>query len=90
VTGRLFIASRGELRPVDPESSFRPQVDCARCVAPVERMALLRDSEGGWHIAVRCHERIVHDKVLWGDLLGGDVVVGPAFDPHAMLVRRAP
>jgi hypothetical protein len=46
-------------------------------------MALLRDSEGGWRMAIRCHERITQDKVLWGDLAGGDVVVGPAFDPAA-------
>jgi hypothetical protein len=90
MTGRLFVASRGELREVDPESKARPQVDCARCVGPVERMALLRDSEGGWRLAIRCHERITQDKVLWRDLAGGDVVVGPAFDPALPLVRRAP
>lgn len=88
--GRLFVVHRGELREVDPESRLRPVVDCAGCSTPVERMTLLRDGDGGWVVKVRCHGHREEELIPWRDLLAGDLVIGPAFVPDTVLVRRAP
>lgn len=89
MSGRLFVVSGGAAELVDPECRIRPEVDCAQCHAPVEKQLLLRDGDGGWSIIVSCHGKREIDEVLWRDLLAGDVVVGPAFDPALVLVRRA-
>lgn len=86
--GRLFVQTLGGEVVAEPEVPQRPVVECARCLSSVARQQLLRTEGGGWLVTVGCHGELEHGQVPWRDLLVGDVLLGPAFHPDTMLVRR--
>lgn len=87
----VAIISFGSEVPISVEPGgglFHPSIDCAKCAAPVQQQKVRTNAGGGLSVFVRCHGSTDHDFFEWGDTHGGDLLVGPAFDPALPLVRR--